>query len=108
MQAALAGGGRRSLRFLSHALLGSALLAGAATGQANATHTLQLDHVWIAVPPGAAPERAALEQAGFRIAPTVNHHAGQGTSSLTVELENGYLELIYADDDVPVNEGGVT
>jgi hypothetical protein len=38
-----------------------------------------LSHAWIVVAPGA-PERAALEKAGFRIAPTVNRHDGQGTA----------------------------
>ena len=50
-----------------------------------------------------APERAALEKAGFRIAPTVNRHDGQGTASVTVELLNGFLELIYPDPTVPVS-----
>ena len=50
-----------------------------------------------------APERAALEKAGFQIAPTVNRHDGQGTASVTVELENGFLELIYPDPTVPVS-----
>ena len=42
-------------------------------------------------------KRRALEKAGFRIAPTVNRHDGQGTASVTVELLNGFLELIYPD-----------
>jgi hypothetical protein len=60
-----------------------------------------LSHAWIVVPTGAS-ERSALEAAGFRIAPTVNHHDGQGTSSISVEFVNGYLELIYPDPSVPV------
>jgi len=55
-----------------------------------------LDHVWIVTSPGA-PERKALESAGFTIAPSTNHHEGQGTSSITVEFLNGYLELIWVD-----------
>ena len=62
---------------------------------------LELSHAWIVVTTGA-PERAALEKAGFRIAPAVNRHDGQGTASVTVELLNGYLELIYPDPSVPV------
>jgi hypothetical protein len=65
---------------------------------------LALDHVWIMVAPGA-PERGALENAGFRIAPTVNRHDGQGTASVTVEFLNGFLELIYLDPTVPVSSG---
>ena len=65
---------------------------------------LALDHVWIFVSPGA-PERAALEKAGFRIAPNVNRHDGQGTASVTVEFLNHYLELIYLDKAVSVSPG---
>jgi hypothetical protein len=65
---------------------------------------LTLSHCWIVVSTGA-PERTALEKAGFRIAPTVNRHDGQGTASITVELLNGFLEL-----DVTLDNGaqGVT
>jgi hypothetical protein len=93
-----------------------AILAGLAAGCSAAAPSstpatahpdaqpLLLDHVWIAVTPGA-PERALLEEVGFRIAPTVNHHAGQGTSSVTVELGDEFLELIYPDDAVSVSPG---
>jgi hypothetical protein len=63
-----------------------------------------LDHVWLVVAPGA-PERAALEGAGLRLAPGVNRHDGQGTASITVELENAFVELIWADSTVPVAPG---
>lgn len=63
---------------------------------------LTLSHAWIVTTTGA-PERKALENAGFRIAPTVNRHGGQGTASITVELLNGFLELIYPDPAVPVS-----
>ena len=63
---------------------------------------LRLSHCWIVVSPGA-PEAAALEKAGFRIAPTINRHDGQGTASVTVEFLNGFLELIYPDSTVPVS-----
>jgi hypothetical protein len=62
---------------------------------------LILSHAWIVVTIGA-PERRALEKSGLRIAPTVNRHEGQGTASVTVELFNGFLELIYPDPTVPV------
>jgi hypothetical protein len=62
---------------------------------------LVLSHAWIVVTTGA-PERSALEQAGFRIAPTISRHDGQGTASITVEFLNGFLELIYPDPTVPV------
>jgi hypothetical protein len=63
---------------------------------------LKITHAWIVVATGAR-ERAALEKAGFRIAPTVNRHEGQGTASVSVELLNGFLELIYPDPTVPVS-----
>jgi glyoxalase-like protein len=63
---------------------------------------LALSHAWIVVGAGAR-ERKTLEKAGFRIAPTVNRHDGQGTASVTVELSNGFLELIYPDPTVPVS-----
>jgi Glyoxalase-like domain len=65
---------------------------------------IALDHVWIMVTPNA-PERAALERAGFEIAKEVNHHEGTGTSSITVEFDNSYLELMWPDDAVPVSHG---
>lgn len=73
---------------------------------AVATHApvLAVSHAWIVVSTGAE-ERAALEGAGFRIAPTVNRHDGQGTASVTVEFFNGFLELLYPDPTVPVSAG---
>jgi hypothetical protein len=68
-----------------------------------AASVLSLSHAWIVVPTGA-PQRVALEKAGFRIDPTVNRHDGQGTASITIEFENGFLELIYPDPAVPVSE----
>jgi hypothetical protein len=62
---------------------------------------LVLSHAWIVVTTGA-PQRAVLEKAGFRIAPNVNRHDGQGTASVTVEFFNGFLELMYPDPTVPV------
>jgi len=80
------------------------LVAAGAIGSAFAAEAppFALSHAWIVVTTGA-PERSALEKAGFRIAPTVNRHDGQGTASVTVELVNGFLELIYPDPNVPVS-----
>jgi hypothetical protein len=77
-----------------------------ATGSAPATDTfrLELDHVWIMVSPNA-PERVALERAGFQISPNINHHEGQGTASITIEFENAFLELMWPDSTVPVAPG---
>ena len=69
-----------------------------------ATPNLKFDHVWIVVHPDA-PERVALERAGLQISPNVNHHDGQGTSSITAEFQNSYLELMYPDPKVSVAPG---
>jgi len=66
--------------------------------------SVALDHVWIMVSP-SAPQRAALERAGFQISREVNHHEGTGTSSIPVEFDNGYLELIWLDPAVPISPG---
>src|SRR5581483_3500057 len=71
---------------------------------AAAEPPLGLDHVIIYAQPGA-PEQEALKRAGFTISPVVNHHDGQGTSSVTVEFVNGYFELIYPDPNVAVAPG---
>lgn len=68
-----------------------------------AASALHLSHAWIVVKTGA-PQRQLLQKAGFKIDPAVNHHDGQGTSSISVELDNGYLELIYPDPKVSVAE----
>ena len=62
---------------------------------------LALSHAWIVVPTGA-PQRTVLEKAGFRIAPTINRHDGQGTASVSVEFLNGFFELIYPDPTVAI------
>ena len=77
-------------------------IAGLAFAFAAEEPPLRLTHSWVVVTTGA-PERTALEQAGFRFAPMVNRHDGQGTASVTVEFLNGFLELIYPDSTVPVS-----
>jgi hypothetical protein len=77
------------------------LVATTARALAAQQPPLTLSHSWMVVTTGA-PERKALERAGFRIARTVNRHDGQGTASVTVEFLNGFLELIYPDATVPV------
>jgi hypothetical protein len=82
-----------------------ALVCFAAAGAVVADPSrLQFDHLWIVVSPNA-PERAALERAGFQISPDVNRHNGQGTASISVEFENAYLELIWPDPTVAVEPG---
>jgi len=81
--------------------LAGLLLAGPASTAAADPPVLAVSHAWVVVATGAQ-ERKALEAAGFRIAPTVNRHDGQGTASVTVEFFNGFLELIYPDPTVLV------
>ncbi len=93
---------RRMIR--AFAIIVAAAFLGAPAGVSVEAPPLQFDHVWIMVSPGA-PERAALEKAGFQIAPTVNRHDGQGTASITVEFQNAFLELMWPDSTVPVAPG---
>jgi hypothetical protein len=65
---------------------------------------IERDHVWIMVSRDA-PERSALTRAGFLIAPGINRHDGQGTASISVELDNGYIELMWPDPTVSVAPG---
>ena len=78
------------------------LVAGIGSAFAADAPPLKLSHGWIVVKTGAR-ERTVLEKAGFRIASAVNRHDGQGTASVTVELLNGFLELVYPDPTVPVS-----
>jgi Glyoxalase-like domain len=88
-----------------HVLGASALILLASTASPSlAQSRIEFDHVWIVVSPNA-PERAALERAGFQISPDINRHDGQGTASLTVEFDNSYLELIWPDSTVTVSPG---
>ena len=80
------------------------ILLAIAAALATTPSFLEFDHVWIMVSPNA-PERAALERAGFEISPDVNKHEGQGTASITVEFENAFLELTSLDATVPVAPG---
>jgi hypothetical protein len=65
---------------------------------------LEFDHVWIVVTRDA-PERSALERAGLKISPELNHHDGQGTASISAEFQNSYLELMWPDPTVSVAPG---
>jgi len=97
------------LMFLAASLLASAVAAPrgeTAAGDAPPASAplLEVDHLMLHVSPGAK-ERRALVRAGFRIAPGMNQHEGQGSASLTVELANGFLELAWRDTSVRVAPG---
>ena len=62
---------------------------------------LEVDHIMIHVSAGA-PEREALTRAGFTVAPDLNQHEGQGSSSVMVEFANGFLELAWRDTSVSI------
>lgn len=64
---------------------------------------LELDHVYIVVPPGAVAGIQALRRAGLVIDSAVNRHEGQGTASVAAFFENGYLELLWVDSSVTVD-----
>jgi hypothetical protein len=72
--------------------------------RAVAAADLEFDHVWIVVSRDA-PERLALERAGFKISPNINRNDGQGTASVSTEFFNAYIELMWPDPTVPVAPG---
>lgn len=58
--------------------------------------TFELDHLFVASPPGGS-EIAALVSRGFAEGRT-NTHPGQGTASRGIFFENAYLEFIWLAD----------
>ena len=92
----------KAARFGLLVLASSLLAAGLAPGASEPG--IELDHVWIMVSRDA-PERTALTRAGFQFDPEVSRHDGQGTASISIELENGYVELMWLDPTVPVAPG---
>jgi len=64
---------------------------------------LELDHVYIVVPPGAAEAIRTLGQVGILIDTTTNRHDGEGTTSIAAFFENAYLELLWVDPSVAVD-----
>lgn len=58
---------------------------------------LELDHVFVFVPPGAADARRALAALGLRKS-FARDHPGQGTSNLCYCFDNAYLELLWLRD----------
>ena len=87
--------------------LAATLIAGcsrprsATIGETGAV-PIEVDHVYIWVTPDAEREIRALEDAGFTVDREPTHHEGQGTSAVSVEFRNAYLELLYLDPTVSV------
>ena len=84
------------------ALFASTVLSLVGVATTASGQQLAFDHASIMVSPGA-PERAALEQAGLQVSPDLNRNEGQGTTSIAVEFQNSYLELVWVDASVTVN-----
>ncbi len=84
----------------------AALLFLAATLPASAIAqepVLELDHVFIVVPPGGAEAIEALRQSGITVDTEVIRHEGQGTASVSALFENAYIELLWVDSSVAVD-----
>lgn len=64
---------------------------------------LELDHVYIVVPPRATAAVQALRGAGIVIDTEAVRHDGEGTTSLAAFFENAYLELMWVDSSVAVD-----
>jgi hypothetical protein len=92
----------RSSERIAH-LIGGACLAGAVLLPQAAAQTprVELDHVYIVVQPGGAKEIAALESAGFNVAPP-RQHDGEGTTSVAAMFDNAYVELMWLDSTLSV------
>lgn len=58
---------------------------------------LSWDHLFIEVDE-ALPVVEGLREAGFTILPDTVVHVGQGTASMSILLDNGYIELIWVQD----------
>ena len=64
---------------------------------------LELDHVYIVVPAGAAQAVQALRKAGVLIDTATNRHDGEGTTSMAAFFQNTYLELLWVDSTLTVD-----
>ena len=65
---------------------------------------LELDHVYVVVQPGGQAEIVALREAGFTVTSRPQKHDGQGTASVAVLFGNAYLELLWVDSSVSVDD----
>jgi len=80
-------------------------LAMAACAPSSADGPLvELDHVFILVQDSGAA-RSALSDAGILLATsTLTRHDGSGTASMSALFENAYLEILWVDPQVSVND----
>lgn len=101
-------GGRRTFVTgpLRSTLAIAAVLTAAGSGPSPVVAqapVLELDHVYVVVPPGAVGAIERLRQAGVIIDSSVDRHDGQGTASVAAMFENAYLELLWVDSSVAVD-----
>ena len=83
-------------------VIGSVCLACCVAGPSRAqTPRVELDHVYMVVPPGGVKEIDALRSAGFTIG-SPQKHEGEGTTSVAAMFENAYVELMWLDSAVSV------
>lgn len=64
---------------------------------------LELDHIYIMVPPRGTREVDALRSAGLVVDTTISRHGGQGTASMAAFFDNAYLELLWVDSATVVD-----
>ena len=83
---------------------GLAVLPVLLTGQPP---VLELDHVYIVVPPGAVEAVGTLRRIGMMVDTGTTRHEGEGTASVAVFFENAYLELLWVDSSVVVDAAHV-
>ncbi len=76
---------------------------GSPTAIAAQSPLIELDHVYLVVPPGADSAVEALRHVGLVVDTSVSRHDGQGTASMAVFFENAYLELLWVDSSVAVD-----
>jgi hypothetical protein len=67
---------------------------------------VELDHIYIAVPRGGLAESQLLRDRGFVVDTGSTRHVGQGTASRGAYFGNAYIELIWVDPDVKLDESG--
>ena len=94
------------IKRLTTTLSAAALLMASASSPcviAAQAPVLELDHIYVVVPPGAAAAVQALRQVGLVIDTSVERHVGQGTASMAAFFENAYLELLWVDSSVTVD-----
>ena len=75
------------------------------TGAQVTAATLDIDHLFVFVAPGA-PDARRLDKAGLR--PSYRRrHTGQGTANICYCFDNAYLELLWVADEVEIRSPNI-